>query len=238
MKKAAKKAVPAKRKSAKKPMSGKKKPSTKPSAAKKVKSKPIKKKVAAKSQPAAKKTVAPKRPAPKKPAPSPKVVAKPAPKVPPVRPFVPPPPPLPPPPPKTLGGSGEGTRDNPWVLKTPSGNSEFQAFRDEHLDPPALVIWVGSTELRYHLRCLTDLQSMLKNYGEWMLLGSADEQQAVEEETVEAWGRSPFNPIGGWYGLKPGLRGRLAMYLPPILEYLGLADVEHFPKNNRMRAKS
>ena len=129
-----------------------------------------------------------------------------------------------------------GARDRPWLLKTPSGQSEFQAFRDETLDPPALVVQVGKTELRYHLQCLSDLQSMLKTHGDWMPLGSADEQKPAAEGTVEAWARSPDNPVGGWYGLKKGLRGRFAMYVPPVMEALGLAEVEHNPRNNRMRA--
>ena len=131
---------------------------------------------------------------------------------------------------------GFGTRDQPWILKTPSGQSEFQAFRDETPDPPALVVQVGKTELRYHLQCISDLHSMLKAHGDWMLLGSADEQKPVAEGTVEAWARSPKNPVGGWYGLKKGLRGRFAMYVPPVMEALGLAEVEHNPRNNRMRA--
>ena len=129
-----------------------------------------------------------------------------------------------------------GTRDRPWLLKTPSGQSEFQAFRDETLDPPALVVQVGKTELRYHLQCLSDLHSMLKAHGDWMPLGSADEQKRASEGTVEAWARSPDNPVGGWYGLKKGLRGRFAMYVPPVMEALRLAEVEHNPRNNRMRA--
>ena len=131
---------------------------------------------------------------------------------------------------------GAGTREDPWTLSTPSGGSEYQAFRDESLNPPALVVQVGKTELRYHLRCLDDLHAMLKQHGDWMLLGSADEQKPAAEGTVEAWGRSPSNPVGGWYGIKKGLRGRFGMYLPPVLEALGLAEVEHNPKNNRMRA--
>ena len=132
--------------------------------------------------------------------------------------------------------SDKGTREHPWHLKTPSGTSEFQAFRDEKLDPPALVVKSGSTELRYHLRCINDLHQMLKSNGDWMLLGSADEQKPAADGTVEAWGRSPKNPVGGWYGLKKGLRGRFGMYVPPVLEALHLAEVEHNPKNNRMRA--
>jgi hypothetical protein len=131
---------------------------------------------------------------------------------------------------------GSGTREAPWVLKTPSGSSEFQMHRDETADPPALVCVVGKTELRYHLRCLDDLREMLKAHGDWMLLGSADEQKPAAEGTVEAWARSPGNPVGGWYGLKKGQRGRFAMYVPPVMEVLGLAEVEHNPKNNRMRA--
>ena len=130
---------------------------------------------------------------------------------------------------------GAGTREDPWTLSTPSGGSEYQAFRDEALNPPALVVQVGKTELRYDLRCLDDLHAMLKRHGDWMLLGSADEQKPAAEGTVEAWGRSPDNPVGGWYGLKKGLRGRFAMYVPPVLEALGLAEVEHNPRSNRMR---
>jgi hypothetical protein len=130
-----------------------------------------------------------------------------------------------------------GTRDQPWTLKTPPGSSEFLAFRDEALDPPALVVRVGKTELRYQLRCIEDLHAMLQKHGDWMLLGSADEQKPAAEGTVEAWGRSAGNPVGGWYGLKKGLRGRFGMYVPPVLEVLGLAEVEHNAKNNRMRAR-
>ena len=136
----------------------------------------------------------------------------------------------------TAAVNGSGTREEPWLLKTPSGQSDFQAFRDETLDPPALVVQVGKTELRYHLRCLTDLQAMLKAHGAWMALGSADEQKEAAAGTIEAWGRSASNPVGGWYGLKKGLRGRFGMYVPPVMEVLGMAEVEHQPKNNRMRA--
>ena len=131
---------------------------------------------------------------------------------------------------------GAGTPASPWTLKTPSGLSEFQAYRDEAASPPALVVTVGSTELRYHLRCLDDLQTMLKSHGDWMALGSADEQKPASPGTVEAWARSTANPVGGWYGLKKGLRGRFANYVPPVLEALGRAEVEHNPKNNRMRS--
>ncbi len=131
---------------------------------------------------------------------------------------------------------GDGTRERPWILKTPSGVAEFTAFRDETLEPPALVVRVGKTELRYHLQCLDDLAAMLKAHGDWMLLGSADEQKPAAEGTVEVWARSPDNPVGGWYGLKKGLRGRFAMYVPPVMKLRGLAEVEEKPKNNRMRA--
>jgi hypothetical protein len=132
--------------------------------------------------------------------------------------------------------SGSGTREDPWVLRTPPGQSEYRAFRDESLDPPALVVQVGTTELRYHLRCLDDLHAMLTAHGDWMALGSADEQKPAAEGTVEAWARSATNPVGGWYGLKKGLRGRFANYVPPVMEVLGMAEVEHQPRNNRMRA--
>jgi hypothetical protein len=131
---------------------------------------------------------------------------------------------------------GSGTKEKPWVLTTPSGQGEFLAYKDEKADPPALVVQVGKTELRYHLRCLDDLHAMLKKLGDWMPLGSADEQKPATEGTVEAWARSADNPVGGWYGLKKGLRGRFGMYMPPLLEALGLAEVEHNPRNNRMRA--
>ena len=131
---------------------------------------------------------------------------------------------------------GKGTKDQPWTLKTPPGTSEFTAYRDESSSPPALVVQVGKTQLRYDLRCIDDLHAMLKSRADWMLLGSADEQKPAAEGTVEAWGRSPKNPVGGWYGLKKGLRGRFAMYVPPVMEELKLAEVEHLPKSNRMRA--
>jgi hypothetical protein len=133
--------------------------------------------------------------------------------------------------------SGVGTREEPWVLKTPSGQSEYLAFRDEALDPPALVVQVGKTELRYQLRCLDDLHAMLTDAGDWVPLGSADEQKPAAEGTVEAWARADDNPAGGWYGLKKGLRGRFANYVPPVMEVLGRAEVEHQPRNNRMRAR-
>jgi hypothetical protein len=131
---------------------------------------------------------------------------------------------------------GSGSKQSPWVLKTPPGTSEFEAYRDETLDPPALVCQVGTTQLRYHLSAIEDLHSWLKAQGDWIPLGSADEQKPAAEGTVEAWGRAEDNPVGGWYGLKKGLRGRFGMYMPPLLERLGLAEVEHNARNNRMRA--
>ncbi len=103
-----------------------------------------------------------------------------------------------------MAKSPSGTKDNPWKWKTPPGTSEFIAYRDETLSPPSLVVKVGSTELRYDIRCIEDLHMMLKKNGDWMLLGSADEQKPAAEGTVEAWGRSSSNPVGGWYGLKKG----------------------------------
>ena len=130
-----------------------------------------------------------------------------------------------------------GTKNNPWKLKTPPGTSEFEMYRDINKDGlEILVCTVGKTVLHYDYRCINDLYQMLKKQGEWVELGSADEQKPVKEGTVEAWGRSPENPIGGWYGLKKGLRGRFGMYVPPLLEVLGLSELEHNPKGNRMKA--
>ena len=131
---------------------------------------------------------------------------------------------------------GAGTPDDPWILRTPPGKSEFEAYRDPDAEPPALVVQVGKTQLRYHLSIIEDLHSMLVDHGDWMPLGNADEQKEAKPDTVEAWGRSDGNPVGGWYGLKKGLRGRFANYVPPVLEAMGLAEVEHNARNNRMRA--
>ena len=128
------------------------------------------------------------------------------------------------------------TKDNPWKLKTPPLSSEFEMYVDEKDDLKILVCTVGKTVLHYDYRCLEDLHAMLKAHGDWMELGSKDEQKETAEGTVEHWGRSPKNPVGGWYGLKKGLRGRFAMYIPPLLEELGLAEVEHNKRGNRMRA--
>ena len=134
--------------------------------------------------------------------------------------------------------TGTGTRDDPWVLTTPPGQSTYQAWRDEALDPPALVVAVGKTELRYDLRCIDDLHAMLVERDDWVPLGNADEQKPASEGSVEAWARSADNPLGGWYGLRKGYRGRFGNYVPPVLEHLGLAEVEHNARNNRMRAIS
>jgi hypothetical protein len=131
---------------------------------------------------------------------------------------------------------GKGTEKDPWQLKTPPGTAEFTAYRDGGAEPPALVVQVGKTQLRYQLRCIEDLHAHLREHGDWVALGSADEQKPAKDGTVEAWGRSKDNPVAGWYGLKKGLRGRFGMYVPPVLEALGLAEVEHGPRNNRMRA--
>jgi hypothetical protein len=131
---------------------------------------------------------------------------------------------------------GSGTKEDPWVLKTPPGTSEYTLYRDESSDPPLLVCQVGSTRLTYQLRALDDLRSMLKEHGDWMPLGAADEQREAAPGTVEAWGRSASNPVGGWYGMRKGYRGRFGMYIPPLMEALGLAELTHDPKNNRMRA--
>ncbi len=132
--------------------------------------------------------------------------------------------------------TGSGTAEDPWILTTPPGSSEFEAYRDPEADPPALVVQVGKTQVRYQLRCIEDLHAWLTEQGDWVALGNADEQKPAKDGTVEAWGRSDSNPVGGWYGLKKGLRGRFGNYVPPVLEVLGLAEVEHNARNNRMRA--
>ena len=131
----------------------------------------------------------------------------------------------------------QGSKDDPWLLKTPPGSSEYSMYRDEAADPPQLVCQVGSTRLAYQLRAIDDLHAWLKGQGDWVPLGAADEQKSPPEGTVEAWGRAPDNPVGGWYGLRKGYRGRFGMYLPPLLEELGLAELTHEARNNRMRAK-
>lgn len=133
--------------------------------------------------------------------------------------------------------AGSGTKEDPWRLETPPGTSEYEMWIDEAGDPPAIVCQVGGTQLRYQKRAIEDLHAMLKSHGDWMPLGGADEQKPAAEGTVEAWARDPGNPVGGWYGLKKGLRGRFGVYMPPLLEALGLAELEHNPRNNRMRAK-
>jgi hypothetical protein len=132
--------------------------------------------------------------------------------------------------------SGAGTRDDPWRLQTPPRTSDYAMYLDDRDGARVIVCVVGTTTLLYDARAIDDLRSMLEDAGDWVELGSADEQKPAKDGTVEAWGRSADNPLGGWYGLKKGLRGRFGMYLPPLLEELGMAEVEHHPRNNRMRA--
>ena len=132
---------------------------------------------------------------------------------------------------------GAGTIEDPWKLKTAPGSSEYTMFRDESADPPTLVCQVGSTTLKYDLRAIEDLHAMLVQYGDWMPLGAADEKKEPAPGTVEEWGRATNNPVQGWYGLRKGYRGRFGMYLPPLLEELGLVELEHNARNNRVRAK-
>jgi hypothetical protein len=133
--------------------------------------------------------------------------------------------------------TGSGTPDDPWVLRTPPGTSEYRMHRDEAVDPPELVCQVGSTKLRYLARCIDDVAAMLRDRGDWMDLGSADENKPAKDGTLEAWARSETNPVGGWYGLRKGYRGRFALYVPPLLEHLGLVELEHNLRNNRVRAR-
>ena len=130
-----------------------------------------------------------------------------------------------------------GTQENPWKLKTPPNTSEYEMYKSEKDGKEVIICVVGKTTLLYDYRCLEDLHKMLKAHGGWMELGSADEQKPAKEGTVEAWGRSANNPVGGWYGLKKGLRGRFGMYIPPLMELLGLAALTHEAKNNKMKAK-
>ncbi|HYJ51351.1 MAG TPA: hypothetical protein VEX12_15655 [Microbacterium sp.] len=132
--------------------------------------------------------------------------------------------------------SGAGTPEDPWKLKTPPLSSEYTIYRDDAADPPLLICQVGGTRLTYLARAVDDLHEMLVQHGDWMPLGAADEQKDAAPGTVEAWGRSEANPVGGWYGQKKGLRGRFGMYLPPLLEALGLVELEHNARNNRVRA--
>jgi hypothetical protein len=135
-----------------------------------------------------------------------------------------------------MTANGEGTKASPWLLRTPPGSAEFTVYRDEAADPPALVCQVGGTKLSYRLRIVEDLHAMLVAAADWVPLGGADEQKTPVDGTVEAWARAEDNPVGGWYGLRKGYRGRVGVYVPPVLEHLGLAEVEHNARNNRMRA--
>lgn len=130
---------------------------------------------------------------------------------------------------------GTGASDDPWVLYTPPGTSEYRAWRDE--DGEALVVQVGKTKLSYQLRCIEDLHAMLKQHGDWMPLGNADEGKPVKDGTIEAWARDDNNPVGGYYGLRKGYRGRFANYVTPVLELLGLVELEHKARGNRARAR-
>ncbi len=129
------------------------------------------------------------------------------------------------------------TKDSPWQLTTPPGTSAYSMHVDEKDGKEVLVCTVGKTVLLYDIRCINDLHAMLKKHGDWMELGGADEQKPAKDGTVEAWGRSASNPVKGWYGLKKGLRGRFGVYLPPLMEALGLAELTHEAKGNKMRAK-
>ncbi len=131
---------------------------------------------------------------------------------------------------------GNGTADDPWVLHTPPQTSTYTAWQDEAADPAALVVRVGTTTLSYHLRAVEDLAAMLRERGDWVPLGNADEGKPVKDGTVEAWARSADNPVGGYYGLRKGYRGRFANYVTPVLELLGRAELEHGARNNRVRS--
>jgi hypothetical protein len=133
--------------------------------------------------------------------------------------------------------AGSGTKDDPWALKTAPGSSEYTMYRDDEADPPALICQVGSTKLSYRAQCIEDLHAWLRAQGGWVPLGAADENKSAADGTVEAWGRAQDNPVGGWYGLRKGYRGRFGMYVPPLLEALGLAELTHEARNNQVRAR-
>jgi len=76
----------------------------------------------------------------------------------------------------------------------------------------------------------------LREKGDWVPLGAADESKTPVPGSVEEWGRSDSNPVGGWYGLRKGYRGRFGMYLPPLLEELGYVELTHDARNNRVRS--
>lgn len=131
-----------------------------------------------------------------------------------------------------------GTEEEPWSLNTAPGSSTYTMYRDRDADPPALVCQVGTTRLSYRLSAIEDLHGWLLEQAAWVPLGAADEKKSAVPGTVEAWGRSTDNPVGGWYGLRNGYRGRFGMYLPPLLEALGLAELTHDARNNSMRGLS
>lgn len=135
----------------------------------------------------------------------------------------------------TNSWSGTGTPQDPWQLTTPPLTSSYSIYRDDSSDPPLLVCQVGSTKLTYLARAIDDAHAELVRRGDWVELGAADEQKPTKEGTLEQWARSETNPAGGWYGQRKGYRGRFAMYFPPLLEALGLAELEHNPRNNRVR---
>lgn len=130
-----------------------------------------------------------------------------------------------------------GTKDDPWQLTTAPGTSSYTMYRDDSSPTPSLVCVVGSTTLSYDARAIEDAVALLRERGDWVDLGAADEQKPAKDGTLEAWARSADNPLGGWYGLRKGYRGRFAMYVPPLLEALGLVELEHNPRNNRVRVR-
>lgn len=131
--------------------------------------------------------------------------------------------------------SGKGTSDKPWKLNTPLGKAQFEMHRDEEKD--VLHCQVGSTWLHYQMSALDDLHEMLKEHGDWMELGNKDEKVDTKAGTVEDWGRSKKNPVGGWYGLRKGYRGRFASYVTPVLEHLGKVEFEKRGRSVWVRAK-
>lgn len=132
-----------------------------------------------------------------------------------------------------MGRMEAGTKDQPWELVTAPGSSNYTMF----VEGDEVVCQVGSTTLKYQSRAIEDLAAWLREQGDWVQLGAADENKPATEGTVEACGRDESNPVGGWYGLRKGYRGRLGMYLPPLLEKLGLVELTHDARNNSVKAR-
>ena len=133
--------------------------------------------------------------------------------------------------------SGAGTKDDPWQLKTPPLTSEYEMYLDERdgNDGDRVRRRQDDAALRRprDRRPARDARAARRLDGARAAPTSRSRRRRARSRRGA---RRRDNPVGGWYGLKKGLRGRFGMYMPPLLEELGLAEVEHNPRNNRMRA--